>query len=75
MRELISEWTHKATLQSMINEVNEKIAGMDSQIACQEAVKEFFAMLQQAAKQALQREVGKGHRFRSQQAVGSATCR
>lgn len=61
MRELISESTHKATLQSMINEVNGKIAGMDSKIACQEAVKEFFAMLQQTAKQALQREVGKGH--------------
>jgi len=34
---------------------------MDSKIACQEAINEFFAMLQQTAKQALQREVGKGH--------------
>ena len=55
------EMTHKATLQSMINEVNAKIAGMDSKTACQEAVKEFFALHKQIAKQILQREVGKGH--------------
>jgi hypothetical protein len=52
-------WTHKAPLQSMVDEVNAKLATLASLEACHACVKDFYARQRKTARLVLDQEVGK----------------